>query len=127
MYLALYPRLIPTIQHRFSLHQSSVDDIQSLCIMPSFPWPEETGVWQTYDLHCHCGVIRWKMSISPPLLESQAQGKGIYTAILCDCSYCERNGVIACHPKAKNVEFTQGLVGRVTRVVIVWQYPDPSA
>lgn len=81
--------------------------------MASVPWPEENGVWQTYDLHCHCGAIRYKMAISPPLLESESQGKGIYTALVCDCSYCERNGVIACHPRAKNVQFTQGLVSRL--------------
>jgi len=78
--------------------------------MASVPWPEENGIWHTYDLHCHCGAIRYKMTISPPLLESESQGKGTYTAILCDCSSCQRNGTIACHPRAKNVEFRQGLV-----------------
>jgi len=79
--------------------------------MPSVPWPEETGVWQTYDLHCHCGAIRYKMTLSPPLLESESEAKGIYTAVICDCSHCVRKGMIVAHPKAKNVEFTQGLVG----------------
>ncbi|OQO13879.1 hypothetical protein B0A48_00754 [Cryoendolithus antarcticus] len=58
---------------------------------PPTPWPEETGVWATYALHCHCGAIRYNITISPPLLESEAQ---------------------ACHPLAKNVEFTQGLEHR---------------
>ncbi|OQO15315.1 hypothetical protein B0A48_00698 [Cryoendolithus antarcticus] len=53
---------------------------------PPVPWPEETGVWATYALHCHCGAIRYNITISPPLLESQAE--------------------------AKNVEFTQGLEHR---------------
>jgi hypothetical protein len=76
------------------------------------PWPEETGIWATYALHCHCGALRLNMTISPPLLESQAEGKGIYTAVVCECSHCTRQGIIACHPKASNVTFTQGLEDR---------------
>nr|OQO17214.1 hypothetical protein B0A51_15849 [Rachicladosporium sp. CCFEE 5018] len=79
---------------------------------PPVPWPEETGVWATYALHCHCGTIRYNITISPPLLESQSEGKGIYTAQECQCSHCLRQGYTSCHPLAKNVEFTQGLEHR---------------
>lgn len=72
------------------------------------PWPEETGVWATYPMHCHCGAVRWTMKISPPLLAEQAVGKGHYTAVECHCSHCERNGFIVVHPHKENVIFTQG-------------------
>jgi len=78
-----------------------------------YPWPEESGIWATYALHCHCGAIHFNITISPPLLESEAQGKGVYTATICDCSHCERLGYIVCHPKVENVEFKQGLEDRV--------------
>lgn len=83
------------------------------------PWPPETGVWATYALACHCTAIKWTMKISPPLLESQAEGKGVYTAIECECSHCERKGQISCHPKMENVVFTEGLVGSFDFVVCI--------
>ncbi|KAL1589633.1 hypothetical protein WHR41_01526 [Cladosporium halotolerans] len=76
------------------------------------PWPAETGVSATYPMACHCGAIQWTITLSPPLLESQSEGKGVYTALECDCTHCERKGLIACHPKAKDVVFTQGLEHR---------------
>ena len=72
------------------------------------PWPESNGIWATYDLHCHCGAIRYKMKISPPLLPEDTQGKEQYTAVECHCSHCERQGALCVHPLTKNVEFTQG-------------------
>ena len=74
------------------------------------PWPPSTDVSATYAMTCHCGAIQWNMTLSPPLLASQAQGGDIYTAVECDCTHCERKGQISCHPLAKDVEFTQGLV-----------------
>ena len=94
----------------------------------STPWPEETGVWGKYQLHCHCGAIRYSIKISPPLYEEEAEGtstnttrfecahirigKGIYQPSACNCSYCERNGYIAVHPKTSNIEWIQGLEDR---------------
>lgn len=78
----------------------------------SYPWPPETGIWASYALHCHCGAIRLTMKVSPPLLSSQAEGKGVYPAVVCNCSHCTRQGYIACHPKVENVEFTKGLEDR---------------
>lgn len=76
------------------------------------PWPKESGVWHTYNLHCHCGTVRYNMTISPPLLPEhipvEAQDKSIYTAVDCKCSHCERDGAIMIHPLTKNVEFTRG-------------------
>ncbi|KAF2213067.1 hypothetical protein CERZMDRAFT_83978 [Cercospora zeae-maydis SCOH1-5] len=76
------------------------------------PWPQETGVWATYALHCHCGAICCNMKLSPPLFEEEAQGKGVYPATSCNCSYCERVGYLTVHPLVENVTFTQGLEHR---------------
>ena len=76
------------------------------------PWTQPNGIYATYDLHCHCGAIRYKMKISPPLYEEQTEGKEQCVAIECFCSYCERNGSLMVHPLAKDVEFTQGLESR---------------
>ena len=75
------------------------------------PWPPSTGVFATYPLQCHCAAIQYTITISPPLLESDdPEGKGVYTALECDCTHCERKGLISCHPKLADVKFSQGLV-----------------
>jgi hypothetical protein len=111
---------------------SSGQDAPSSSIEP--PWPAQTGVFATYDLHvranpvielwrhlltvrnvfkCHCGAVRYKITISPPLYEEQTEGKGQYTLGSCDCSHCERHGALVVHPHTKNVVFTHGLEDRV--------------
>ena len=75
---------------------------------PDFPWTQPNGVYATYDLHCHCGAVRYKMKLSPPLYAEQTEGKEQCVAVECGCSHCERNGYLAVHPIAKDVEFTQG-------------------
>ena len=75
------------------------------------PWPPSTGVFATYPLQCHCAAIQYTITISPPLLESDdPECKGVYTALECDCTHCERKGLISCHPKLADVKFSQGLV-----------------
>jgi hypothetical protein len=77
------------------------------------PWPPSTGVFATYPLQCHCAAIQYTIKISPPLLESDdPDGKGVYTALECDCTHCERKGLISCHPKLADVKFSQGLEHR---------------
>lgn len=87
------------------------------------PWPPETGVWASYDMHCHCGAVRWRMAVSPPLLPEHAGGRPVYRAVECDCSICERNGEIAAHPKAANVHFTRGLEHRAQYLCGAGQNP----
>ena len=77
------------------------------------PWTLSNGVYATYDLHCHCASVRYKMRISPPLYAEQAEGKGQCVAIDCECSYCARNGLLLVHPLAEDVEFTHGVDDRV--------------
>ncbi|KAF2170753.1 hypothetical protein M409DRAFT_18725 [Zasmidium cellare ATCC 36951] len=74
------------------------------------PFPlEETGAWGHYDLHCHCGAVRYTMKMSPPLFEEESQGKGVWKVNECDCSWCERNGSLAVHPLEENVTWTRGV------------------
>jgi hypothetical protein len=56
----------------------------------------------------HCGAIRYKMKLSPPLYEEQCEGGEQYPVTSCNCSHCERQGVLAVHPLIENLEFTQG-------------------
>lgn len=111
MYL---PRLLYSLSHNLlkPLFGPTASHLQCLFVMPPLktPWPEQTGVFATYPLQCHCGAIQWTMRLSPPLLESQAEGKGVYTTLECDCTHCERKGSISCHPKMADVKFTQGSV-----------------
>lgn len=78
------------------------------------PWPASNGIWASYDLHCHCGSVRYSMKVSPPLFEQQTEGKEQYTVIECHCSHCERQGALCVHPLVENIEWTQGVEHRGT-------------
>lgn len=81
---------------------------------PKFPWPEPNGNVKQYDMHCHCGAIRWTVKLSPPLYAEQTTSDHPerYTLTECHCSYCIRNGYWATHPFVKDVEWKQGLEHR---------------
>ncbi|KAI1388919.1 uncharacterized protein F4822DRAFT_262292 [Hypoxylon trugodes] len=53
---------------------------------------EESG---TYEGGCHCGYIKFSVTLSPPLPE--------YTVMNCSCSGCFRLGYLLVYPKAKDV------------------------
>lgn len=73
------------------------------------PWPTEaSGVWATYDFHCHCGAVRYTVKMSPPLYEEHSEGKGVWKVNECTCSWCERNGNQTIHPLAENFTWTRG-------------------
>lgn len=80
---------------------------------PEVPWTQPNGIYATYELHCHCGAIRYNMKISPPLHQEETESKEQCVAVECNCSHCERKGIITVHPLAKHIEFTQGLEDRV--------------
>ncbi|GAB7328949.1 hypothetical protein MBLNU13_g00819t2 [Cladosporium sp. NU13] len=72
------------------------------------PWPPSTGAFASYPLQCHCAAIQYTITISPPLLEADdPEGRGVYTALECDCTHCERKGLISCHPKLADVNFIE--------------------
>ncbi|KAI6873838.1 hypothetical protein KC338_g1442 [Hortaea werneckii] len=76
--------------------------------MPEFPWPAATEEEATYDLHCHCGTIRYTITISPPLYAEHSAKGDQYPAVECACSWCQRNGEICVHPLSKNVKWIHG-------------------
>lgn len=78
-----------------------------------FPWPIPNGNVGEYQLHCHCGAIRYTMKLSPPLYASETTlaAPERYEAVECDCSQCERHGIWAAHPFIKDVHFAEGVSG----------------
>lgn len=75
---------------------------------PEFPWTQPNGIYGHYQLHCHCGAIKYTMKLSPPLYQEESQGKAQCVGVECECSFCERNGYTAVHPLAEDVEFNTG-------------------
>nr|POE87253.1 hypothetical protein CFP56_29842 [Quercus suber] len=76
-----------------------------------FPWTQPDGNSSLYQLHCHCGTVRYSMKLSPPLyVEETTEVKpGRYEAVECACSHCERHGLWMVYPFAKDVHFADGL------------------
>lgn len=72
------------------------------------PWPQPNGISATYDMHCHCGAVKYNITLSPPLFLEETQGKERWTAVECNCSHCERTGCINVHPLSKDLNFTKG-------------------
>ena len=60
------------------------------------------------NLHCHCGTVRYTITISPPLYAEHSAKGDQYPAVECACSWCQRNGEICVHPLSKNVKWTHG-------------------
>ncbi|KAK2607272.1 hypothetical protein N8I77_005961 [Diaporthe amygdali] len=59
---------------------------------PSQPKPS-----QTYEAGCHCGYIKFSVTLSPPLPE--------YKPLQCNCSACRRFGYLLVYPSRENVKF----------------------
>ena len=75
------------------------------------PWPTAgNGITSTYDLHCHCGAVKYKITLSPPLFAEETQpGKDErWSAVECSCSHCERTGAFNVHPLYDDLDFVQG-------------------
>lgn len=52
---------------------------------------------QTYEAGCHCGYIKFSVTLSPPLPE--------YKPLECNCSACRRFGYLLVYPSRDNVKF----------------------
>ena len=55
---------------------------------------------QTYTGNCHCGQIKYEVTLSPPFPEHQVA--------CCNCSICRRNGYLLVYPLRKNVKILRG-------------------
>ncbi|KAK9424629.1 putative Glutathione-dependent formaldehyde-activating enzyme [Seiridium unicorne] len=58
---------------------------------------------QTYECGCHCGYIKFSMTLSPPLT-GQPEGEN-YKILQCNCSACTRFGYLLVYPKATEVSW----------------------
>lgn len=64
---------------------------------------EENPQSSTHDGNCHCGAVRFTVTLTPPLLEQNVSS--------CDCSICTRNGYLLVYPLDKDVTWHQGYAG----------------
>ncbi|TPX13167.1 uncharacterized protein E0L32_006367 [Thyridium curvatum] len=52
---------------------------------------------ETYECGCHCGYIKFAVTLSPPLPE--------YEVMECHCSVCRRMGYLLVYPHRKDVKW----------------------
>ncbi|KAJ5122230.1 hypothetical protein N7448_003361 [Penicillium atrosanguineum] len=65
----------------------------------SFP-PTPTGESSSHSGNCHCGAVRFKFTLSPPLHE--------YPTTECNCSICTKNGFLLVYPFNKDFTIEKG-------------------
>ncbi|KAI2611088.1 uncharacterized protein GGS25DRAFT_181524 [Hypoxylon fragiforme] len=56
---------------------------------------EERKQSGTYEAGCHCGYIKFSVTLSPPF--------PVYKVLNCNCSVCSHLGYLLVYPKAKDV------------------------
>ena len=64
-----------------------------------FDQPE--GDWAAYNANCHCGDIKFKLTIAPPFPK--------HLVVDCNCSICRRNEYLLIYPKRENLQFVCGV------------------
>ncbi|RYP78022.1 hypothetical protein DL770_006954 [Monosporascus sp. CRB-9-2] len=58
----------------------------------------------TYEAGCHCGYVKFRFALSPPLPE--------YRVMQCNCSACTKLGYLLVYPKAEDVTWHNDSRGR---------------
>lgn len=66
---------------------------------PPLPTFDPTNI-STYSASCHCGVVSYTVTLSPPLAERQV--------VCCNCSICQRNGYSLVYPSREHVQLNSG-------------------
>ncbi|GLA18126.1 hypothetical protein AnigIFM62618_005281 [Aspergillus niger] len=66
--------------------------------MSFFPTP--TSEQSMHQGSCHCGAVRFRISLSPPLSE--------YPVVNCNCSICSKNGYLLVYPSLKDFTLESG-------------------
>ncbi|KAI2892460.1 hypothetical protein CBS63078_9380 [Aspergillus niger] len=66
--------------------------------MSFFPTP--TSEQSMHQGSCHCGAVRFRFSLSPPLSE--------YPVVSCNCSICSKNGYLLVYPSLKDFTLESG-------------------
>lgn len=59
-------------------------------------FPEPTNESSQHSGHCHCGAVRFRFALSPPLSK--------YPANSCNCSICTRNGYMVVYAQKKDFQ-----------------------
>jgi hypothetical protein len=107
-------KVVNTLIQTHSFHQYSSPARYHICklsfLLPPFPRPftemssdptTEEKPSQTYECGCHCGYIKFSMTLSPPLT-GQPEGQN-YKVNQCNCSVCTRLGYLLVYPVATEV------------------------
>ncbi|KAF2465930.1 uncharacterized protein BDR25DRAFT_81122 [Lindgomyces ingoldianus] len=55
---------------------------------------------QTYDATCHCGTVKYSVTLTPPLPK--------WKVCSCNCSICARNGYLLVYPLREQLKVTSG-------------------
>lgn len=74
---------------------------------------------QTYPASCHCGYIKFSVTLSPPLPE--------YKPLQCNCSACRRFGyLLVCKSRSPTLQLSlvpaQRWAINYTRMSQIWAY-----
>ncbi|ROW06465.1 hypothetical protein VMCG_04387 [Cytospora schulzeri] len=69
--------------------------------------PEPPKPSQAYEAGCHCGYVKFSVTLSPPLPE--------YKPVNCDCSACRRFGYLLVYPNRDKVQWHGDAESRVSR------------
>ncbi|PYI09130.1 hypothetical protein BO78DRAFT_337797 [Aspergillus sclerotiicarbonarius CBS 121057] len=64
------------------------------------PQPPPTNESSVHKANCHCGAVRFTVTLSPPLHE--------YPVMNCNCSICSRNGYLLVYPNTKDFTLEKG-------------------
>lgn len=69
--------------------------------------PEPPKPSQAYEAGCHCGYVKFSVTLSPPLPETKP--------LNCDCSACRRFGYLLVYPARDKVQWHGDSEFRVAR------------
>lgn len=84
--------------------------------------PPEARSDQTYEAGCHCGYIKFSVTLSPPLPE--------YEVVQCDCSACRRFGYLLVCKSSMRKDLLPRKIGNDSLLILqvhrLTVYPNPS-
>lgn len=56
---------------------------------------------RTYEALCHCGTVRYTVTLSPPLDRQRV--------VSCNCTICSRNGYLLVYPQRQQLNLKSGV------------------
>ncbi|KAJ5621523.1 hypothetical protein N7528_006306 [Penicillium herquei] len=64
------------------------------------PQPPPTSESSSHKGNCHCGAVRFSITLSPPLAK--------YPVNSCNCSICSKNGYLLVYPNTQDMKLESG-------------------